>query len=97
MYPAGEGSTFDMDYYCNKHIPMVLAVTGPACKKAEAESGLSGGAPGVAAPYMALGHLYFDSMDDFAASFVPHMAEITADIPNYTNITPAIQISQITL
>jgi len=51
MYPAGEGHTFDIDYYFNKHIPMILAVTGPACKKAKAELGISGGAPGVAAPY----------------------------------------------
>ena len=28
MYPNGEGKTFDMDYYCNKHIPMVAGLLG---------------------------------------------------------------------
>jgi hypothetical protein len=36
-------------------------------------------------------------MDDFATSFVPNIAEFTADIPNYTNSTPVLQISQMTL
>jgi uncharacterized protein (TIGR02118 family) len=95
MYPAGEGHTFDMDYYCSKHIPMVLALTGAACKKAEVELGLSGGVPGSAAPYLAIGHMYFDSMADFAAGFVPHIPKFNADIPNYTNSTPVAQISRI--
>ena len=25
LYPAGDGKKFDMDYYTNKHIPMVKA------------------------------------------------------------------------
>jgi len=97
MYPAGEGHTFDMDYYCNKHIPMVIALTGQACKKVEVEQGLSGGVLGVAAPYMAIGHIYLDSLDDFLADFLPHVPEFNADIPNYTNSTPIAQISQVKL
>jgi len=32
MYPSGEGSKFDMAYYCNKHIPMVRQKFGAALK-----------------------------------------------------------------
>ena len=95
MYPAGEGKTFDMDYYCNKHMQLARGLVGSALKKMEVEQGLSGGEPGSAPIYAAMGHLFFDSMDDFAASFPSHMDTLVADIPNYTNISPVIQISEV--
>ena len=40
-------------------------------------------------------HLRFDSVEAFQKAFGPHAAEITGDIPNYTNVQPIIQISDI--
>ena len=57
--------------------------------------GQAGGAPGTPAPYVALGHVYFDRAEDFAKGMGQHGKEIMADIPNYTNIQPQIQISEI--
>lgn len=48
-------------------------------------------------PYVALGHLLFDSVEAFQTSFGPHVQEIMADIPNYTNTEPTIQISEVKL
>jgi uncharacterized protein (TIGR02118 family) len=59
------------------------------------DKGLGGGAPGSAPTYAASGHLFFDSVEDFQASFGPHTKEIMGDIPNYTDITPVIQISEV--
>jgi uncharacterized protein (TIGR02118 family) len=42
-----------------------------------------------------MGHLFCDSLDAFQAGFSPHSKEIMADIPNYTNQTPVIQISEV--
>jgi uncharacterized protein (TIGR02118 family) len=42
-----------------------------------------------------MGHLYFDSLADFQAAFGPHAKDIMADIPNYTDIQPTIQISEV--
>jgi uncharacterized protein (TIGR02118 family) len=42
-----------------------------------------------------MGHLYFDSVADFQAAFGPHAAAIKADIPNYTDIQPTIQINEV--
>jgi uncharacterized protein (TIGR02118 family) len=42
-----------------------------------------------------MGHLYFDSATDFQAAFGPHADAIMADIPNYTDIQPTIQISEV--
>ena len=36
-----------------------------------------------------------DSIEAFEASFSPHMQKILADIPNYTDIMPVIQISEV--
>jgi uncharacterized protein (TIGR02118 family) len=95
IYPNSDGKSFDMDYYCNKHVPMVLQLMGDACKGSAIEAGLSGIEPGSPAPYRAMGHLYFDSVAAFAESLGPHAAVISGDIPNYTDIQPLVQISEV--
>ena len=95
FYPAGENKKFDMDYYCKSHMPMVQQKLGAACKSMAVEQGLGGGAPGAPATYAAMGHLYFDLVAAFETAFASHAAAIMADIPNYTNIQPVIQISEV--
>lgn len=95
FYPNTEGKKFDMAYYCHKHIPMVQQKLGAACKRVNMEQGLSGGQPGSKATYIAMGHLYFDSVEAFQTAFGPHAEAIMGDIPNYTDIQPTIQISEV--
>ena len=95
LYPSGDGKTFDIDYYCRSHMPMVQQKLGAACKRIAVEQGLSGGQAGSKPAYLAMGHLYFDSLDAFQTAFAPHAKAIMADIPNYTNIEPVIQISDV--
>jgi uncharacterized protein (TIGR02118 family) len=95
LYPHQEGGQFDMDYYCNRHIPMVQQKLGAACKGVAVEHGLSGATPGSQPAYVAMGHLYFDSTEAFQAAFGPHAQAIMADIPNYTDIQPVIQLSEV--
>ncbi len=95
FYPHSEGKSFDMDYYRSSHMPMVREKLGDACKNTAIEGGLGGGAPDSPPTYVAMGHLYFDSVEDFQSSFGPHAEAIMADIPNYTNIEPVIQVSQV--
>ncbi len=95
FYPAGDGKKFDMDYYCKSHMPMVQEKLGAACKSMAVEQGLGGAAPGAPPAYAAMGHLYFDSVGDFQSAFAPHAEKIMADVPNYTNIQPIIQVSEV--
>jgi uncharacterized protein (TIGR02118 family) len=95
FYPRVEGKKFDMEYYCNRHIPMVRAKLGDACKAINVESGLSGAEPGSPPLYAAIGHLCFESVPAFEAAFGPHAQTIMADIPNYTELSPTIQISTV--
>jgi uncharacterized protein (TIGR02118 family) len=95
FYPNNEGSKFDIDYYCNRHIPMVRQKLGTACKGAAVEQGIAGPTPGSRPAFVAMGHIYFDSVEAFQTAFGPHADAIMADIPNYTDIQPTLQISDV--
>jgi len=97
FYPNGEGKKFDMEYYLSKHIPMLQQKFGDALKGGSVEHGLSGAVPGSKATYIAMGHLYFDSVEAFQNAFGPQAESIMGDIPNYTDIQPNIQISEVKL
>ena len=94
-YPSGEGKTFDMPYYQNIHIPMATELLGSALLGTSIEAGVSGGLPGSPAPFMAVGHLFFNSVEDFTQAFGPVMGKLVADIPNYTNTEALVQISEV--
>jgi uncharacterized protein (TIGR02118 family) len=87
-YPSAEGSTFDHDYYRTSHVPLALS-SWPTAKSAEIDKGVNG-------PSVAAVHFTFDSMDDLQAAMgSAETAAVMADVANYTNITPVMQISEI--
>ena len=95
LYPHKTDVRFDHAYYRERHMPMVAGLLGEACKGWGVEEGISGGAPGVPPPYVCIGHLLFDSVEAFQAAFRPHGKAIMADIPNYTDVAPLTQISEV--
>jgi len=97
LYPNNAGSTFDMAYYCDQHIPMVRQLLGAELKAVAVEQGIAGGEPGSPPPYLAMGHLSFESLEAFQTAFAPHAQKLLGDIPNYTNSQPTIQISEVRL
>lgn len=95
MYPNGPDAHFDDAYYRDKHMPMVKELMGDFCKYYTVDSAASSSLPASNKPYIAMGHLFVESLDDFQAGFGPHTAKIMGDIPNYTNQTPVIQMSEV--
>jgi len=95
FYPHAEGKTFDMDYYVNKHAPLVTKTLGDALKGASYDKGLAGGAPDSPATYVAMANLYFNSVEEFGQAFEASAPTFMGDLPNYTNIEPVIQISEV--
>ncbi|WP_420399908.1 EthD family reductase [Flagellimonas sp.] len=95
LYPNGDGKTFDMDYYSNKHMPMVANLLGDSLKLFTIDKGISGRTPDEPIPYLAIGYLYFDQLSAYQNSFGPNADKIVGDIPNYTNIQPVVQISEV--
>lgn len=95
LYPNEAGKTFDMEYYATTHMPMVASALGDALKGYTIDKGVAAGAPDAIVPYLAIGYLYFDSIEAYQTAFGPHVDKIRGDIPNYTNIKPIIQISEV--
>ena len=96
LYPNDAGKKFDADYYRNKHMKLAAErLKGFGLLRYEVDKGLAGAAPGAPAPFVGACHFYFNSVDEFQKGMGAHAKEIMADIPNYTNIQPTIQISEI--
>lgn len=89
MYKRSDSSKFDVDYYQNSHLPMVAETVGEALIGVELHEGKGD------SPFVAVGTLTFDSMESFKSDFLPHMPKFQADVPNYTDIQPQLQISEV--
>lgn len=86
-YPSGDGATFDHDYYATSHVPKCNSAFRPA--RTEIEKGIDG--PNVAGVVF-----YFESMDALQGALAgPQIGDIMADVANYTNIAPVMQISEV--
>lgn len=95
MYPNEEGKKFDMDYYSNKHMPMVAGLFGEPLKLYAIDKGIAGRTPDEPIPYVAIGYFYFDKLSEYQDALAPNAEKILGDIPNYTDIRPVVQISEV--
>jgi uncharacterized protein (TIGR02118 family) len=95
LYPNGEGKTFDVDYYKNKHMPMVAGFLGENLEFYEIDKGIAGRAPTDKPPYLAVGYFYIKDVAEYNNAIGQNREVIINDIKNYTNIQPVIQISEV--
>ena len=96
LYPKTADSHFDLDYYLNTHTPLVkerLASAG--LTGVDLRQGLAGGgAPDSPAMYAMICNLNFGTVEELQNALATHGPELTADVPNFTNVQPIMQISQ---
>ncbi|MEO7397276.1 MAG: EthD family reductase [Ilumatobacteraceae bacterium] len=86
LYPGGDDATFDHDYYKTTHVPMACAAWNVG---AEIDKGING-------PHLAAVHFFFESVEQMQAAMASSgTAAVMADVANYTNIAPVIQVSEI--
>jgi uncharacterized protein (TIGR02118 family) len=96
LYPNSDGTTFDVDYYINRHMQLVQNRLEPfGLLGWEVDAGLAG-MDNSSAPYACIGYMFFNSVQDFHTGLEKAGEDLFADVPNYTNITPVIQISEYT-
>ncbi len=96
LYPAGDGKQFDHDYYAGSHFALVRDRLGPmGLVRTEIEKGIGTMEPGAPAPFVAIGNLYFETLEQVQTGFEAHGEELMADFPNYADIEPQIQISEL--
>jgi uncharacterized protein (TIGR02118 family) len=93
LYPNREGATFDVDYYCQKHMMRVQQLLAGSLRGMGVDQGI--GKAESPPPYIAVGYLMFDAVEDFQLALETHGPALLADIPNYTNTKPVFQISEI--
>ena len=95
MYPFTEGARFDHAYYRDRHMPLVKSRLGSACAYYTVEKGLGGRASGSPPAFVAMCAFICETAEGYEAAIQPHRAEILADIANYTDIAPVVQVSEL--
>ena len=95
FYPNGEDNTFDMDYYSTKHMPMAATLFGDSLVAMSIDKGLANANPDLPLEYLAIGYFYFENMSSFQEAMGANSEKLRADVPNYTNIRPVLQVSEV--
>jgi len=94
-YPNQPGARFDVEYYLSRHMPMVEEkLRSHGMKSWSVSKGVGGFGSGPAARLIQAS-LDFESMEGLQAGMAAESAAIMADIPNYTDIAPQIQIDEV--
>lgn len=88
MYP--KPAKFNFDYYKGKHMKLVHKLLDSyGLVSSEVNRGVG------ESPFVAIGHLIFNSMEDMQKALQDHDPELAADVVNFTNAKPQFQISEI--
>lgn len=96
MYPAAPGSRFDWDYYLGHHRELAHTLLDPlGLVRLEIDRGIAGFPPGAAAPYHAVGHLYFRTIAEMESAVQATAAQFIADVPKYASAGSVIQVNEI--
>jgi uncharacterized protein (TIGR02118 family) len=94
LYPRNSDSRFDYDYYLQKHMPLVQSrwsATGLVGVNLMRGSATLDGIP---CPYELIAILTFNSIENMRAALAAAGNEIMADIPNFTDVRPLVQVNQ---
>ena len=96
MYPYTEGARFDWDYYTTSHRKLVEDAFGPtgmaSVQMLKGVSSPGGGPP----PYEVIALLTWPDQAAMVATMTgPRVGEVQGDLPNFTDIAPVRQISQV--
>ncbi len=87
MYPVTEGATFDLEYYRTTHIGDIVKRT-PGVVRYEIDEAIDG-------PYFMIGQIFESAEALQPAMNAPTADEAWADVPNFTNLQPVMQVSRI--
>ena len=95
MYPRTPQSRFDWDYYLGPHLQLAHQLLDPrGLVRIEIDKGISSVPPGTPAPYHAVGHLFFRSMEDLIAALMPTAEQFMEDERKYSSELSVVQISE---
>jgi uncharacterized protein (TIGR02118 family) len=88
LYP--KGGKFDFEYYAKTHMALVHNLLDSfGLVKSEVDKGVGD------SPFIAVGHLVFNSMENMQKGLQAHDPKLAADLVNFSDIKPQFQISEI--
>ncbi len=93
LYPAGDGITFDHDYFVNSHMKLVARKWGAHIESTSVARGVPL-SPDTPSAWSAIATM---NVRDKAAleAMLGDSDEVNADVPNYTNATPQVFVGEI--
>jgi uncharacterized protein (TIGR02118 family) len=95
MYPRTPESHFDWDYYLGPHLALAhKLLDSRGLVRIEVDKGIGGFPPGTAAPYHAVGHLFFRNLEEMIAAVAPAAEQFMADERKYSSERSVVQISE---
>ena len=96
LFPNQPDKKFDLDYCLGKHIPLMKQQFEPrGLVQIEVDKGISAADPNAPPPFIAVIHLTFNSVEEVHQAFMAVGREVMGDIPNFTDVKPQFQISEI--
>ena len=97
LYPKTPGSRFDHAYYETKHIPMALDLLGPAVTGFTVTRGVTSGPPWPDPAYSTICRFSCESVETYQHALLAHLGRLQADLVNYSDCEPIIQICEVTI
>ena len=95
VYPNETGKRFDWDYYNSTHAQLVhRELDSRGLVRMEVDKGISAADPNDPPSYVAVAHLIFNTVEEVHQAFMAVGRPVMGDIPNFTDIQPTIQISE---
>jgi uncharacterized protein (TIGR02118 family) len=89
LYPAEEGSTFDIDYYRDNHLTLIMRLYGASIRRFELIQPQA--APGAPPPaFHAVVNIYIADPEAFAAAGEQHGPTLVEDVPNFSSVFPQV-------
>lgn len=93
-YPIQQGGRFDFEYFAKKHAPLFARYLGDNCVRFEVHRSLA--SPAAPTPsFLGVAYFWVRSGEEFGAALAQYGNEIYADIPNFTDIEPIRQWSEV--
>ena len=93
LYPATEGTQFDVGYYFNEHTAILNRHMGSYLERTLVTRGVPGG-DGMPPPYHAIATLVFADEAARAAALAAS-GPVLADLPNFTDARPQMLMGEV--
>ncbi|OLN86556.1 hypothetical protein CCHL11_08522 [Colletotrichum chlorophyti] len=89
VFPNEADAKYDIDYYVNKHMPLIQERWGQYGVKSWSVTKFQNGADGSAPLYAFGSTVSWDNLDQIKSAFAgPEAAEIMGDVSNFSNKQP---------